>query len=156
MATTSNVKILYGEDDQLNKLHIGVASGTVLARGDFLKYSTGAVTAVAASTDNEAFIGVSLDLSRSGDTADVNVLLKGRLNVGVTSATYVVGEALTYATGANGTDWTFASVSSGADGMIFSLQYKASAVTVLDVHINSFLIGTSLGGGSGVWEGFAS
>ena len=154
MATTSNVSVKHGTSDPLNKLHVPVASATVLAPGDFLLYSAGAVTCVTASTDNETFIGVSLDLSRNGDTAMVNVLLRGILNVGVTSAAYVVGEALTYAAGANGTDWTFASVSAGADGMVHSLQVKTD--TVLDVILDTFLIGASLGGGSGVWEGFAS
>lgn len=154
MAVTSNVVIKHGADDELNKLHCPVASATVLARGDFLLYSAGEVACVSASTDNEAFIGVSLDLSRAGDTAKVNVLLKGILNVGVSSAAYVVGEALGYVSGANGTAWTFASVSSGADGFVHSLQVKTD--TVLDVIMDTFLIGTSLGGGSGLWEGFAS
>lgn len=154
MATTSNVIIKHGQDDALNKLHCPVASATVLAPGDFLLYSAGEVACISASTDNETLIGVSLDISRNGDTAKVNVLLKGILNVGVTSAAYVVGEALGYSAGANGTDWTFASVSSGADGMVHSLQVKTD--TVLDVIIDTMLIGTSLGSGSGLWEGFAS
>lgn len=154
MATTSNVLIKNGADDELNKLHCPVDTATVLAPGDFLLYATGAVSCITASTDNETFIGVSLDISRTGDTAMVNVLLKGILNVGVTSAAYVVGEALVYSSGANGTAWTFASVSSGTDAIVHSLQVKTD--TVLDVIIDSFLIGASLGGGAGVWEGFAS
>lgn len=154
MATTSNVRIKYGTEDELNKLHCPVASATVLAPGDLLLYSTGAVSCVTADTDQVTFIGASLDISRNGDTAMVNVLLKGILNVGVTSAAYVVGEALGYVSGANGTDWTLASVSSGAKGIAHSLQVKTD--DELDVIIDTFLISTSIGSGSGLWEAFAS
>jgi hypothetical protein len=156
MATTSNVSILHGEDNELNKLHVPVGTATVLARGDLIIYSGGAGIAMTANTDNTAFMGACLDLSRNGDTDDINVLLKGRLNITVSSSTYAIGEALTYNAGANGTAWVLAAVSSGAKGVAFSLQYKAANVTSLDVQINSFLVGISIGSGSGFWEGFAS
>jgi hypothetical protein len=78
------------------------------------------------------------------------------LNIGVASSTSAVGEALTDSAGANGTDWTLAAVTAGALGVAFSLEYQASNVTDLDVHIDSFLIGTALGSGLGLWEGFAA
>src|SRR5574343_359867 len=126
MATTSNVRFLYGLDDQLNKLHIPVASATVLAPGDLLEYESGAVTVVDAAGDNVTFAGVCIDLSRNGDTAPVNVLLRGRVNIGIDSATTAVGTAMKYSSGANGTDWKLTAASSGADGIMWSLEYNAS------------------------------
>jgi hypothetical protein len=156
MATTSNVTILYGEDDALNKLHMPIASATVIARGDLMEYESGAVTVVDAAGDNVTFVGVSLDLSRNGDTDDVNILLRGKLNLTVASATYAIGKALKYSSGANGTDWVLTGATSGADGIAWSAQYKGSSVTNLDVFFDSFLVGAGIGSGSGVWEGFAS
>lgn len=156
MATTSNVRVLHGDADPLNKLHFEIASATVVAPGDLMEYESGAVTVVDAAGDNVTFVGVSLDLSRNGDTAPLNVLMRGRVNIGCTSATSVVGKAMKYATGANGTDWVLEAATSGADGIMWSLKYNASAVTSLDCHFDAFLIGAGIGSGSGVWEGFAS
>lgn len=155
-STVSNNEIYAGTDNALNMLHFGVASATTLAPGDLVKCATGAVTCVSASSDNTAFVGLSLDVSENGETADVNVLLRGRATCGVDSATFTLGEALTYSSGANGTDWKLAAVSSGADGLFWALQYKSSAVTTLKVQWDSFMIGASLGSGAGLWEGFAS
>jgi hypothetical protein len=45
---------------------------------------------------------------------------------------------------------------SGADGIMWSLEYNASAVTVLDCAYDAFAIGAGIGGGAGVFNGFAS
>jgi hypothetical protein len=155
-STNSNVEIYAGSNDALNMLHVPIASATTVAPGDLLKFSGGAAACVSASSDNTAFIGLSLDCSENGETQDINVLLRGRAIFTVTSAVYTVGEALTYASGANGADWALAAVTSGADGLFWSLQYNASAVTTLKVQWDSFFVGASIGTGSGFWEGFAS
>lgn len=160
MANTSNVRILYGENgagDPLNLVHIPILTATVIANGDLIKYvnTAGGAVAVGANTDNVYFRGVSLDCSRSGETDPIQVLLRGRCTITVSSADYELGDALTYSAGANGTDWVLAAVSSGAKGMFWSMEYKASA-TSLTVQWDSFLIGTSIGSGSGPWESFAS
>jgi len=156
MATTSNVRFLYGEDDQLNKLHFPVASATVLAPGDLVEYESGAITVVDEAGDNTTFVGCSLDMSRNGDTAMVNVLLRGRVNIGIDSATTAVGTAMKYSSGANGTAWKLTAAASGADGIMWSLEYNASAVTVLDCAYDAFAIGAGIGSGAGVFNGFAS
>lgn len=156
MATTSNVRFLHGMDDQLNKIHVPVASATVLAPGDLVEYESGAITVVDGASDNVTFIGASMDISRNGDTAYVNVLARGRINIGCTSATSVIGKAMKYAAGANGTAWSVVAATSGADGIMWSLEYNGSAVTDLDCHFDSFLVGAAIGSGNGLWEGFAS
>lgn len=156
MATKSNVRFLHGQDDQLNKLHFPVASATVLAPGDLVEYESGAITVIDGASDNTTFVGCSIDLSRNGDTAMVNVLLRGRVNIGIDSATTAVGTAMKYSSGANGTDWKLTAASSGADGIMWSLEYNGSAVTDLDCAFDAFAIGAGIGGGSGVFNGFAS
>ncbi len=157
MANSSNVHITYGDSplNPLDALHYDIATATVIARGDLIKYSSGAtgVQAVAANTDNTTFRGLSLDYSASGETYKVQVLHRGRCEVTVTSATYEIGDALTYSSGANGTDWALVGVTTGAKGMFWSLEYKASAATTLEVQWDSYLIGISIGS-SGPWESF--
>jgi hypothetical protein len=155
-SVVSNVEIYEGNQDGLNKLHIPIATAVTVAPGDLIKTDGTTATVMTAASDNASFIGLSLDVSKNGDTIPINVLLRGRAIIGCTSSTYAIGEALAWATGANGTDWTVAAVTSGADGTFFSLEYKASAVTTLKVQWDSFLIGASIGGGAGRWEGFAS
>lgn len=156
MATTSNVRFLYGDSDQLNKLHFPVATATVLAPGDLVEYESGAITVIDGASDNTTFTGCSLDISRNGDTAMVNVLLRGRINITCVSATSAIGDAFKYYAGANGTDWSVTAATAGADGIMWALEYNASAVTDLDCHFDVFLIGAGIGGGAGTWEGFAS
>jgi hypothetical protein len=160
MADTSNVRILYGDNgagDPLNLVHIPILTATVVAKGDLIKYvnTSGGAVVVGANTDNVYFRGISLFCSRTGETDPIQVLLRGRCTITTVSADYDIGDALTYNAGANGTDWVLAAVSSGSKGMFWAMEYKASA-TSLTVQWDSFLIGTSIGSGSGPWESFAA
>jgi len=156
MAQTSNFNILYGDGDQLNKLHVGIASATVLAPGDLVECTGGNAVAVDASSDNVTFAGVGLDYSANGSTAKYNVLLRGRGNVTVVSATYDIGDSLKYSAGANGTAWVLTKATAGADGIMWSLEYQSSAVTNLDVQWDSFIGVGGYGGGAGLWEKHAA
>jgi len=153
----SNVSILHGESDPLNKLVYDVSTSTAIGRGDLLKESSNVATVVTAVGDNDSFIGVSLDSHSTVKTANkLNVLLRGRVNIGCASATYSRGDALKYNAGANDTAWSLTAASSGQDGIMWSIEYAASAVTDLDCAFDAFLVGAGIGSGSGHWEGFAA
>ncbi len=160
MADTSNVRVLYGHQgaaDPLNLCHFGILTGTVLAPGDLTCYTNagGGAVAMTASSDNTIFRGICLDYSASGKTDPVQVLLRGRCTITTSSATYELGDALKYSAGANGTDWVLEAATSGAGGVFWSMEYKASA-TSLTVQWDSFLVSAGIGSGSSPWEAFAS
>ena len=157
---TSNVRITYGDGGSahpLDLLNFPILTATTVGKGDLIQYvnTAGGAIVVSANTHNVYFRGLSLSASKSGETDDINVLLRGRCKIGTSSGTYEIGDALTYSSGANGTDWVLAAVSSGAKGMFWSIEYKAT-VTSLNVQWDSFLIGTGIGSGSGPWESFAA
>jgi len=155
MATTSNVIIRHGEESELNKIKTAVGSSTVLARGDLIELTSGSAVAVNAAGDNATFAGVSVDLSESGETVKVGTLLRGICKITVTSTTYDIGDSLKYSAGANGTAWSLAKATSGADGIMWSREYQASSVTTLEVQWDSFLVG-GFGAAAGLWEKHAA
>jgi len=160
MATTSNVRILHGGEDELSRVNypVTIATSGTFARGDLMTFETSTLKLVDNSNDNTVFVGVSNEYKESGDnyTANATVLNRCIIKIGCTSATYGIHNALKYAAGANGTDWSVVVASSGADGIMWSLQYAASAITTINALIDVRLIGTALGSGTGIWEGFAS
>jgi hypothetical protein len=153
MATTSNVTILYGDHDQINKFHAPIASGTVAAPGDLMRFVSSALLVMAQLTDADTFTGVSLDISKDGDTEDVNVLRRGIVNIGCTSAAYTPGLAVGWAAGANGTAWSLVTVTAGAHGIMWANEYTGT-VTDLDCAFDAFVAG-GVTAGTGLWDRLA-
>jgi hypothetical protein len=156
MATVSNVYVLYGTEDQLNKFHAPVTAATTYAPGDLVMFSSTVLAIMAAESDFATFTGVSLDLSRAGDDADLNVLRRGIVNLkaGVSSATYTPGLAIKYVSGANGTDWVLAAATGGRSGIMWSNEYAAT-VTSLDAVFDAYVAG-GVAAGEGLWDRLAS
>lgn len=160
MATSSNVQVLHGDEISINKWNfpVTIATSGTIAPGDLITFETSTLDLVDAAGDNSKFLGVSLEykVSTYDDNATCEVLLRGIVNIGVSSTTYAVGNALKYSAGANGTAWTLAKATSGADGIMWCMEYSASNLTDADCYFDSFLVGTGIGSGTGLWEGFAA
>jgi hypothetical protein len=156
MADVSNVLIKYGVEDQYNKFHMPVASGTVVAPGDLVLFTTTAATVLAAAADCATFTGVSCDLSRSGDVEPIAVLRRGIVGIPVSAATYTPGLAVTWAAGANGTNWELVGVSTGALGIMWANCYKVVAsVSAIDCVFDAFKVG-GVAAGEGLWDKLAT
>ncbi|MDD5109540.1 MAG: hypothetical protein PHC29_08620 [Candidatus Omnitrophica bacterium] len=151
----SNVVVKHGDHDPLNLLMLDVGSSTTVGFGDLIESTSGAAVAVDAAGDNATFAGVALDASESGETAKLRILTHGIVQLTVVSTTYDIGDALKYSSGANGTAWVLTKATTGADGIMWSRQYKSSAVTTLECHFNSQLVVTETAGG-GLWETLAA
>lgn len=160
MAYTSNVHLKYGDKGELNllKFPVTIATSGTMAPGDLLTFETSTVDLVDNANDNDKFIGLSTEYKSStyDDNAWVMCCIRGICNIGVSSTTYAPGNALKYSAGANGTAWTLTKATSGADGIMWSIEYKSSAVTTLDCYFDSVLVGIGAGSGAGFWEGFAA
>jgi len=125
MATSSNVEIR--EYDAMSVCKLSVASGTVLAKGDFIKYSAGNAVAVTAA-DNTTFAGIALEGSESGSVAPIAVATRAQfyIKVASTSTAAAFGNAFRYSAGANGTDWEVTKCTSGVSGITWALETVAA------------------------------
>jgi len=143
MAEKSNIVKVYGDDSPFGSIFLTVGSSTVLAPMDLVKRSSGA--AVAQTAGNIAdFVGPSNDLSRNGDTENMQIYLRCICTCQVTSATYIIGQSLVSSAGANGTAWNLADATSGENGIAWSREYKSSSVTTLEVLFDAYLTGNAV------------
>lgn len=159
MATKSNVRLEILSNNPLDVIKLPVASATVLAVGDLLKgYTSDCVVAVSAANDSDAFVGLSNSLSRSGDTMDVEVLIRVIASVTLSSSTALdAGDGLIYVAGANGTDWTFNVDTSGTNILAWAFEMQNTAGTgPVSVLFDSYMLSAGRASGDGFWEASAT
>jgi len=138
MATSSNVVIRDYED--LTVVKVGVATATVLAKGDLVDFTVSTSALTAHAGDNSIFLGVALEGSESGETKQVSVATRAKIKVKVVSGSSAAlpGEAFKYSAGANGTAWQVTQATE--EGIMWALEGVAAASSGLfyiDSHVLS-------------------
>lgn len=125
MASSSNIKILSLPTELYEVIEYPKASAEVVAQGDLLE-ENGSGAEVVDGAANNLFIGVAVTGSTASQTDDLSVMIRGVIQVQMAagqSASF--GNALAYAAGANGTDWTFNAAT--AEGICWALETIATA-----------------------------
>jgi len=127
MAASSNIKILTLPEKYIHVIEYPKASAEAIAQGDLLE-ENGSGAEVVDGADNSIFIGVAVTGSTATQVDPISVMIKGVILVQLAageSASF--GNALKYAAGANGTDWTFAAAT--AEGIVWALEAISTAGT---------------------------
>jgi len=128
-STSSNVGIL--AHDEIAVVKLPVASGTTLAEGDLIDYSSGDAVAVTAS-GNTAWVGVAMEGSESGEVFEIAIATRCIISIKVVSTSTdaaTPGAAFTWSAGANGTDWQVTSCSAGLAGRMWAIEPIAKGST---------------------------
>jgi hypothetical protein len=130
MATTSNIKIVWEDPNDLrNYIVVPLASSTTIAAGDLVKvtYATNTCSVVSAA-ENETTIGISKTYGTTTDAGDpiticVDCVIEGTIATG--GDVVHAGQAVQYAAGGNGTNWTFSKTDT-TDGIGYALEAAAA------------------------------
>jgi|GEM_PF-1476423 hypothetical protein len=138
-STYSNVVFRDEDVDTVSVVKIGVASATVLAKGDLVDASGAtAPEAVAHSGDNSTFIGVAMEGSQSGEVNEISVATRCKIKIKVAASpttNVIIGDACAYSAGANGTTWEVTKATS--EGIMWALEnvdYGESGLFLVDSH----------------------
>lgn len=118
----------------LKKLQVAVASGTTVEVGDLISFESSAGVKLDAAAEDATFIGVSQTKSISGQTDPLSVDMDGLFEAAVESASYSIGDALSY----NASNDTLEA--STANTIAWAAETKASA-TSLKVFIDVLALG---------------
>ena len=134
MSISSNIVVK--DYDPLTVAKVEVASGTVIASGDLIAYSSADTVATVYTGVKERFLGVALVGSESGKTDFVSVATRAKVNTYAVDAGYL-GDSYYRSAGANGTNWTF--TNGPANGVLWALE-DISATSYGDFYIDSHVL----------------
>ena len=115
-------------------IRVPIASATEIEVGDFISYESNLATLLDAAGDSDTFAGIAASRSTNGDTTDLEVWTKCVIYCDTTSATYTIGQGLTYTSENALVD------DSDADTLAWSLEYGTTK-TRLKVLIDVINIG---------------
>ena len=134
MAASSNIKILTHPTSLLHVIQYPKKANEVLAQGDLIEENGSGGEAVDSAANN-VFVGVCVVGSEADDVRDFALCIRGVLKVQMAAGQSAnFGNALAWAAGANGTDWTFTKTT--AEAIVWALETIATSSTgkvMLDV-----------------------